>query len=48
MEEAMLQTKNLYDLSHTAAAPLLAGTAYPWEALPRSAPLSRSWGLPSP
>ena len=26
MEEAMLQTKNLYDLSHTAAAPLLAGT----------------------
>ena len=35
MEEAMLQTKNLYDLSHTAAAPLLAGTAYPWEALPK-------------
>lgn len=35
MEEAMLQTKNLYNLSHTAAAPLLAGTAYPWEALPK-------------
>ena len=35
MEETMLQTKNLYDLSHTAAAPLLAGKAYPWEALPK-------------
>ncbi|MFR1436145.1 MAG: UDP-N-acetylglucosamine pyrophosphorylase [Acutalibacteraceae bacterium] len=28
-----LQTKNLYDLSHTIAAPLLAETVYPWEAL---------------
>lgn len=26
--------KNLFDLSHTAAAPLLEGLAYPWEALP--------------
>ena len=28
-----LQTKNLYDLSHTIAAPLLAEMVYPWEAL---------------
>ena len=27
-----LQTKNLYDLSHTIAARLLAETVYPWEA----------------
>ncbi|HCB90477.1 MAG TPA: UDP-N-acetylglucosamine pyrophosphorylase [Ruminococcaceae bacterium] len=26
---------SLYDLSHTAAAPLLAGLQYPWEALPK-------------
>lgn len=30
-----LMTKNLFDLSHTAAAPLLESTAYPWEALPK-------------
>ncbi len=29
----MLQTKDLFDLTHTLAAPLLAGTVYPWEAL---------------
>lgn len=29
----MLQTKDLYDLTHTLAAPLLAETVYPWEAL---------------
>lgn len=29
----MLQTKDLYDLTHTLAASLLAGTTYPWEAL---------------
>ena len=28
-----VKTANLYDLSHTAAAPLLANTTYPWEAL---------------
>ncbi|MBR3593062.1 MAG: UDP-N-acetylglucosamine pyrophosphorylase [Clostridia bacterium] len=28
-----LKTASLYDLSHTMAAPLLAGTEYPWEAL---------------
>lgn len=29
----MLQTKDLFDLTHTMAAPLLEKTAYPWEAL---------------
>ena len=29
------QTADLYDLSHTAARPLLEQTRYPWEALPK-------------
>lgn len=29
----MLKTKDLFDLSHTLAAPLLEDTEYPWEAL---------------
>ena len=29
----MIKTKDLYDLSHTAAAPLLEKCEYPWEAL---------------
>ena len=29
----MIKTKELYDLSHTAAAPLLENTEYAWEAL---------------
>ena len=29
----MLQTNDLFDLTHTLAAPLLSGTVYPWEAL---------------
>ena len=29
------QTADLYDLSHTAAKPLLERTRYPWEALPK-------------
>ena len=33
MNKDMLRTKELYDLSHTAAAPLLENTQYPWEAL---------------
>lgn len=28
-----LTVENLYDLNHTAAAPLLSGVTYPWEAL---------------
>ena len=31
----MLKTKDLYDLSHTKAAPILENTEYPWEALDR-------------
>ena len=31
----MLKTKDLYDLTHTLAAPLLEKTEYPWEALPK-------------
>ena len=34
-EEEKLYTKELYDLSHTAAAPLLEGTTYPWRLCPR-------------
>jgi NDP-sugar pyrophosphorylase family protein len=30
----MLKATDLFDLSHTAAAPYLSGFAYPWEALP--------------
>ena len=30
-----LMVKSLYDLSHTAASPLLSEVCYPWEALPR-------------
>jgi N-acetylglucosamine-1-phosphate uridyltransferase (contains nucleotidyltransferase and I-patch acetyltransferase domains) len=33
MTEELL-IRNLYDLTHTAAAPLLNGLDYPWEALP--------------
>ena len=29
----MLKTKDLYDLTHTKAAPILENTEYPWEAL---------------
>ncbi|MBR6694295.1 MAG: UDP-N-acetylglucosamine pyrophosphorylase [Clostridia bacterium] len=29
-----LMVKSLYDLSHTAASPLLSAVCYPWEALP--------------
>ena len=31
----MLKTKDLFDLSHTKAAPILEGTEFPWEALDR-------------
>ena len=31
----MIRTKDLFDLSCTAAAPLLNDTEYPWQALPR-------------
>lgn len=35
MEEDMLRTSELYDLTHTAAKPLLEETVYPWEVLPK-------------
>ena len=34
-EENKLRVKELYNLSHTAAAPLLEEVEYPWEALPK-------------
>ena len=43
-EEEKLTTKELYDLSHTAAAPLLAATVHPWEALPRIGDFIRELG----
>lgn len=33
--KTQLETARLYDLTHTAAAPLLKETTYPWEALPK-------------
>ncbi|MCL2487573.1 MAG: UDP-N-acetylglucosamine pyrophosphorylase [Oscillospiraceae bacterium] len=38
----------LYDLSHTAAAPLLAAVTYPWEALPRIKDFIRQTGATLP
>lgn len=40
----MLKTKDLYDLTHTQAASLLAGTTYPWEALASIGDLIRQLG----
>ena len=33
MNEQLLEVKNMYDLTHTLAAPLLSSVQYPWEAL---------------
>ena len=38
----------LFDLEHTAAAPLLQGKAYPWEALPQIAEFIRELGASLP
>ena len=40
--------KNLYDLSHTAAKPLLESVDYPWEALPQIADFIRRLGAALP
>ena len=40
--------KNLYDLSHTAAKPLLESVDYPWEALPQIADFIRRLGASLP
>lgn len=39
-----MKTTELYDLSHTAAAPLLAECVYPWEVLPQIASFVESLG----
>ncbi len=41
---AIPKTKDLLDLSHTTAAPLLAECEYPWEALPRLGAFIRALG----
>lgn len=46
MEQMELRTANLYDLTHTAARPLLEKTEYPWEALPKIGGLSGNWAKP--
>lgn len=40
--------KSLYDLSHTAAKPLLESVVYPWEALPKIADFIRRLGAALP
>lgn len=40
----MITVESLFDLSHTAAAPLLARCRYPWEALPEIARFIRELG----
>ena len=44
MEEDMLRTGELYDLSRTAAKSLLEKTEYPWEALPEIGGFIRELG----
>lgn len=44
MNEHLLEVENLYDLTHTLAAPLLQSVRYPWEALPRLADFIRELG----
>lgn len=43
-----LEISSLYDLSHTAAAPLLSQLAYPWEALPKIGEFIRALGKTLP
>lgn len=49
MEQTKLLIKNLYDLSHTLAKPLLETCSYPWEILPKIGDFIRELGktLPS-
>ncbi len=49
MEQMKLLVKNLYDLSHTLAKPLLEACSYPWEALPKIGDFIKELGktLPS-
>ena len=47
-EEEKLYTKELYDLSHTAAAPLLEGTTYPGSFAPDRRLYPGAGGRPLP
>ena len=42
--EQLLEVKNMYDLTHTLAAPLLESVVYPWEALPKLSDYIRELG----
>ena len=44
MNEHLLEVKNMYDLTHTLAAPLLESVQYPWEALPKIGEFIRQLG----
>ncbi|MBR3538092.1 MAG: UDP-N-acetylglucosamine pyrophosphorylase [Eubacterium sp.] len=44
MNEHLLEVRNLYDLTHTLAAPLLESVTYPWEALPKLSDFIRELG----
>lgn len=44
----MYTTRELFDLDHTAAEPLLAGCEYPWEALPKIGAWIRTLGASLP
>ena len=44
MKYAEAKISELYDLSHTEAAPLLEGLTYPWEALPKIKDFIRELG----
>ena len=48
MEQMELRTANLYDLTHTAARPLLEKMEYPWEALPKIGGFIRELGKALP
>ena len=44
MNENLLEVKNMYDLEHTLARPLLESVRFPWEALPKLADFIRELG----
>ena len=44
MNEYLLEVKNMYDLTHTLAKPLLESVRFPWEALPRLSDFIRELG----
>ena len=44
MNEQLLEVKNMYDLTHTMAEPLLSSVTYPWEVLPKLGDFIRQLG----